>query len=161
LAATKTKTDTNPRSEDAQDEREDEQRADEQERSRQSPHDDRPNIAGTVLRGAIVGSAAGAAIGAWAAFAKVMWPEQIERGTGAVTQTAREVGRSAARAAAQTVDAKAVAELLPGNDDRTDAVKRTARDAATAAAKAAREAISTMSEGANGSGSARNRKEGD
>ena len=83
-------------------------------------------------------------IGAWAAFAKATWPDQIESATRAVAETARDVGSSAARAAADTVDPAAVVELLPGNDERVEVVKRTARDAATAAARAAREAISAV-----------------
>jgi hypothetical protein len=75
-----------------------------------------------------------------------MWPEQIDSAAKAVGGTARDVGRTAARAAGQAVDPAALAELLPGNGDRTEVVKRTARDAATAAAKAAREAITSLNE---------------
>ena len=134
---------------------------DQEERNPQDSQGGRKNVTGTVLKGAAVGGAAGAAIGAWAAFAKATWPEQIEQAAGAAIETVRDIGRTAARAAAQTVDPAAVVELLPGNGDRTDVVKRTARDAAAAATKAAREAISTMSDGTNGSKDARNQKEGD
>jgi hypothetical protein len=118
----------------------------------EQPQRDRGDVLNAVLKGAAVGSAAGAALGAWAAFARVMWPEQIEEAGKAVTGTVRDVGRSAAAAAGQTLDPAAIAGLLPGNDDRAEVVKRSARDAATAAAKAARDTISSMSDGtSNGS----------
>jgi len=118
----------------------------------EQPQRDRGDVLNAVLKGAVVGSAAGAALGAWAAFARVMWPEQIEEAGKAVTGTVRDVGRSAAAAAGQTLDPAAIAGLLPGNDDRAEVVKRSARDAATAAAKAARDTISSMSDGtSNGS----------
>jgi len=161
VSLTSTETDTKTSDDTGQDERDERQRDEQVERDSQDSQGARKNVTGTVLKGAAVGGAAGAAIGAWAAFAKATWPEQIEQTAGAVIETVRDIGRTAARAAAQTVDPAAVAELLPGNDDRTEVVKRTARDAATAAAKAAREAISTMSDDANGSKDARNRTEGD
>jgi hypothetical protein len=130
-------------------------------RSAQGLQRGRENVTGTVLRGAALGGAAGVAIGAWAALAKTRWPEEIGQVTRAVTEAVRDVGRTAACAAAQTVEPAAVAALLPGNDDRTEVVKRAARDAATAATRAARDAISTLSEGANGSKGARNRAKGD
>jgi hypothetical protein len=118
----------------------------------EQPQRDRGDVLNAVLKGAVVGSAAGAALGAWAAFARVMWPEQIEEAGKAVTGTVRDVGRSAAAAAGQTLDPAAIAGLLPGNDDRAEVVKRSARDAATAAAKAARDTISSMSDAtSNGS----------
>jgi hypothetical protein len=138
---------------------EDEQRSEPKRKEAQSkgeppqqPQRDRGDVLSAVLKGAAVGSAAGAALGAWAAFARVMWPEQIEEAGKAVTGTVRDVGRSAAAAAGQTLDPAAIAGLLPGNDDRAEVVKRSARDAATAAAKAARDTISSMSDGtSNGS----------
>jgi hypothetical protein len=160
---TSRETETKTREDIAEQDERGEQERDEQggERGAQSSPRSRGNVTGTVLKGAALGGAAGAAIGAWAAFARVMWPDQLESATRAVTGTVSDVGRTAARAAAQTVDPAAVVELLPGNEGRSDAVKRSAREAATAAAKAAREAISTLSEGENGSKSARNRQEGD
>jgi hypothetical protein len=119
----------------------DEARHDEQQK--QQSHG---NVLGTVLKGAAVGGAAGAALGAWAAFARSMWPEQIDGAAKAVSGTVRDVGRSAAKAAGETLDPAALAELLPGNGDRAEVVKRSARDAATAAAKAAREAITSLNE---------------
>ena len=122
----------------------------------------RNDVVSAVLKGAALGSAAGAAVGAWAAFARVMWPEQLDAAKDAVVGTARDVGRSAATAAAGAVDPNAVMELLPsrgGDGDRSEVVKRTARDAATAAAKAAREAITSRD--ANGSSPKRKKTEGD
>ena len=81
-----------------------------------------------------------------------MWPEQIDEAGKAVADTVRDVGRTAVRAAGQTLDPRTIADLMPGNDDRSEVVKQTARDAATAAAKAARESISSRSDtSSNGS----------
>ena len=144
-AETKTKAETGTGDDASEHAEHDERQQDEQEESStQGSQRGRKNVTGTVLKGAAVGGAAGAAIGAWAAFAKTTWPEQIENATRAVAEAVRDVGSTAARAAANTVDPAAVAELLPGNDDRGEVVKRTARDAATAAARAAREAISEV-----------------
>ena len=139
-------------------------------KEKQSPNDEqkqpgRDDVLRAVLKGAALGSAAGAAVGAWAAFARVMWPDQLEAAKDAAVGTARDVGRTAATAAAGAVDPDAVMELLPsrgGDGNRSEVVKRTARDAATAAAKAAREAITTRNENGNGNGASRKRKtEGD
>ena len=130
---------------------------------RQQPN--RDDVVKAVLKGAAIGSAAGAAVGAWAAFARVMWPDQLDAAKDAAVGTARDVGRTAASAAAGAVDPESVMELLPsrgGDGNRSEAVKRTARDAATAAAKAARDAISTRNENGNGNGaSPKRKKEGD
>lgn len=136
-----------------------------QNQSDQKQQSSRDDVLKAVLKGAALGSAAGAAVGAWAAFARVMWPEQLDAAKDAAVGTARDVGRTAASAAAGAVDPDAVMELLPsrgGDGNRTEVVKRTARDAATAAAKAAREAITTRNENGNGNGASRKRKtEGD
>jgi len=138
-------------------------REQEQNGSDESAERGRGDVVGAVLKGAAFGSAAGAAVGAWVAFARIMWPEQLDTAKEAVVGTARDVGRTAATAAAGAVDPNTVMELLPsrgGDGNRSEAVKRTARDAATAAAKAAREAITTLNE--NGNGASRKRKtEGD
>jgi hypothetical protein len=126
----------------------------------QSPTDEqrqpgRDDVLRAVLKGAALGSAAGAAVGAWAAFARVMWPDQLDAAKDAAVGTARDVGRTAASAAAGAVDPDAVMELLPSrgaDGNRSEVVKRTARDAATAAAKAAREAITTRNGSDNGNG---------
>ena len=144
-----------------QDERAEGQRDEQRERGGEDSQPGGRKVAGVVLRGAGVGGLAGMAIGAWVAFAKAMWPEQIAQAARETSETVRDVGGTAGRAAAQSIDPAAVAGLLPGNGDRSEVVRRTARDAATAAAKAAREAIATRSEGANAPKRARNRKEGD
>jgi hypothetical protein len=95
-----------------------------------------------------------------------MWPDQLDAAKDAAVGTARDVGRTAATAAAGAVDPDAVMELLPsrgGDGNRSEVVKRTARDAAAAAAKAAREAITTRNENGNGNAPSRKQKktEGD
>lgn len=141
----------NERQNDENEQRSKPKRKEAQSKGSQSQRE-RGDVLNAVLKGAAVGSAAGAALGAWAAFARMMWPEQIEEAGKAVTGTVRDVGRSAATAAGQTLDPAAIAGLLPGNDDRAEVVKRSARDAATAAAKAARDTISSMSDAtSNGS----------
>lgn len=147
-------------------EADDASRRDEQneKRSDAQPSKGGGDVLSAVLKGAALGSAAGAAIGAWAAFARVMWPEQIDAARDAAVGTVRDVGRTAASAAAQTVDPAAVLDLLPakgGNDDRAEVVKRAARDAAAAAARAAREAITSLSENGNGTGGKGSRKRGE
>jgi hypothetical protein len=142
----------------------DSRREQESKQSDEQQQRGRDDVVKAVLKGAALGSAAGAAVGAWAAFARVMWPEQIDAAKDAVVGTARDVGRTAATAAAGAVDPETVMELLPsrgGDGNRSEAVKRTARDAATAAAKAAREAISTRNDNGNGNGASRKQTEGD
>ncbi len=141
------------------------ERKQDQNRSDDKQQSSRDDVVRAVLKGAALGSAAGAAVGAWAAFARVMWPDQLDAAKDAAVGTARDVGRTAASAAAGAVDPDAVMDQLPsrgGDGNRTEVVKRTARDAATAAAKAAREAITTRNENGNGNGASRKRKtEGD
>ena len=133
----------------------------EQKRGDEQQQSSRDDVVKAVLKGAAIGSAAGAAVGAWAAFARVMWPDQLDAAKDAAVGTARDVGRTAATAAAGAVDPDAVMELLPsrgGDGNRSEVVKRTARDAAAAAAKAAREAITTRNANGNGSGNGASRK---
>jgi hypothetical protein len=143
----------------------DSQSKQDQNQSDEKQQPSRDDVLRAVLKGAALGSAAGAAVGAWAAFARVMWPDQLDAAKDAAVGTARDVGRTAASAAAGAVDPDAVMELLPsrgGDGNRAEVVKRTARDAAAAAAKAAREAITTRNENGNGNGASRKRKtEGD